>query len=71
MNLENALRLTAGIVIFIVTLIGLIFKLINPWFSIIYFLISLNLIQSSFTNWCPIVYIYKKLGLKSCQSDKP
>jgi hypothetical protein len=64
MYLENALRLTAGFVIFIVTLIGLLLNKINFYYSLIYFFISLNLIQSSFTNWCPIVWIYKKLGIK-------
>ncbi|HIQ51490.1 MAG TPA: DUF2892 domain-containing protein, partial [Nautiliaceae bacterium] len=45
----------------------LIFKKIDPYFSILYFLVSLNLIQSSFTNWCPIKTFYEKvLKLKEC-----
>jgi len=67
MKLENALRLTAGVVIGIITIIGIITKKVDIYFSILYFLVSLNLIQSSFTNWCPIKVIYEKVfKLKGC-----
>jgi hypothetical protein len=61
MKLENALRLTAGIVIALVTTIGILIKKVDIYFSIIYFFISLNLIQSAFTNWCPIKTFYEKI----------
>jgi len=31
------------------------------WFTVF---IGLNLLQSSFTNWCPMISILKKYGLK-------
>ncbi len=27
--------------------------------------VGLNLLQSAFTNWCPMMYILKRLGVKS------
>ena len=64
MYLENALRLTAGIVLALVTTLGVLLNYVNIYFSLIYYFMALNLIQSSFTNWCPIVWLYKKLGIK-------
>ncbi|RUM30458.1 MAG: DUF2892 domain-containing protein, partial [Aquifex sp.] len=28
---------------------------------------SLNQIQSAFTNWCPVMSLYRALGVKECQ----
>ena len=29
--------------------------------------VGLNLLQSAFTGWCPMMTILKKLGVKSCE----
>jgi hypothetical protein len=34
--------------------------------------VGLNLLQSAFTNWCPMMAILQKLGVKSqCQPHEP
>jgi len=38
---------------------------VNPnWFLLTAFA-GLNLLQSAFTNWCPAMWIFKKMGLKN------
>jgi hypothetical protein len=61
MNVEQSLRLIAGIVVLISLLLGVY---VHPnWFFLTGF-VSLNLIQSAFTNWCPMITILRKLGVK-------
>ena len=61
MNVERSLRLIAGIVVLISLLLGVY---VHPnWFLLTGF-VSLNLIQSAFTNWCPMMTILRKLGMK-------
>lgn len=66
MNVERALRIIAGTFILISLALT---HYHNPnwmWFTAF---IGLNLLQSGFTNYCPMMTILKKAGLKSC-SDK-
>jgi len=61
MNIERALRLAAGIAVAFG--LGLLFW--KPFYGKIFLaFVSINLIQSSFTNWCPMITIFKKCGLK-------
>lgn len=61
MNVEQSLRLIAGIVVLVSLLLGMY---VHPnWFFLTGF-VSLNLIQSAFTNWCPMMTILRKLGVK-------
>ncbi|MFZ8860355.1 MAG: YgaP family membrane protein [Thermocrinis sp.] len=40
---------------------------LENWFWKFFLLfMSLNQIQSAFTNWCPVITLYKKLGIKEC-----
>ena len=68
MSLNAALRLMAGVVILISLGLG---TYITPnWFYLTGF-VGLNLFQSGFTKWCPAVFIFQKIGLKSetCASE--
>ncbi|MGI1671025.1 MAG: DUF2892 domain-containing protein [Neptuniibacter sp.] len=68
MSLNAALRLMAGVVILVSLGLG---TYINPnWFYLTGF-VGLNLFQSGFTKWCPAVFIFQKIGLKSetCSSE--
>jgi hypothetical protein len=38
----------------------------NPNWLILTGLVGLNLFQSAFTNWCPMVWILQKLGAARC-----
>ncbi len=60
MTMDRALRLTSGVFLLLV--------LVNVhWFWKFFLLfMSLNQIQSAFTNWCPVMVLYRKLGLKEC-----
>lgn len=61
MKLNDALRLIAGLMLAISLVLS---HYVDPrwvWFSVF---ISLNLMQSAFTKWCPMITILKKLGFK-------
>ena len=68
MTIERTLRGIAGF--FVLLSIGLSWALgqvdlANPtwiWFT---GFVGLNLLQSGFTNWCPMIAILRKLGLRS------
>ncbi len=63
MNIERALRLIGG---FFVMLSAGLAALHSPYWLLFTGFVGLNLFQSGFTNWCPMVWILKKAGLKPC-----
>jgi hypothetical protein len=62
MLLNDWLRLIAGTFVLISVVLGLLFS--SYWFIFTIF-VALNLIQSAFTKWCPMITFLKKLGVKS------
>lgn len=61
MTVDRYLRLIAGIVVLATITLG---YFINPlWFLFTGF-VALNLVQSAFTNWCPMMTILRKTGVK-------
>jgi len=63
MTIERALRLLAGIVTLLSVALG---YFVSPWWLILTAFVGLNLLQSAFTNTCPAVWIFGKMGLKRC-----
>ena len=62
MTVERYLRLIAGIFVLLSLLMGIYH---HPyWFGFTGF-VALNLIQSAFTDWCPMMTFLKWLGAKS------
>jgi hypothetical protein len=61
MNVERYLRLIAGA--FVVISVGLGYWVSPYWFLFTAF-VGLNLFQSAFTNWCPMMTILRKSGVK-------
>lgn len=62
MNVERYLRLIAGFFVVLSVALG---YWVNPaWYAFTAF-VGLNLFQSSFTNWCPMMSFLKKLGVPS------
>jgi len=59
MLLNDWLRLIAGTFVLISVILGLLFS--NYWF-IFTILVALNLIQSAFTKWCPMITFFEKGG---------
>ena len=62
MTVERILRAAAGIVI----LASLLLSLASPWWLLLTAFAGVNLLQSAFTNWCPLMMVLKKLGVRSC-----
>ncbi len=63
MTVERILRAAAGIVI----LLSLLLSLASPWWLLLTAFAGVNLLQSAFTNWCPLMTVLKKLGFRSCE----
>ena len=61
MNIDKALRLVAGIKILVS--LALTYFVHANWVFFTMF-IAANLIQSAFTNWCPMMTIMRKMGLQ-------
>ena len=68
MTVERALRLTAGAFVMISVALGV---WVSPWWLAFTAFVGLNLFQSGLTDWCPAMWIYQKLGLKSCAAKGP
>jgi hypothetical protein len=60
MTTERAVRRLAATLVLLGLGLGL---LVNPWFFIIVGFVGLNLLQSSFTGFCPAEMIFCKIGL--------
>lgn len=60
MTVDRALRLMAGAVVLIS--LGLARWVSPNWLWLTAF-VGLNLLQSAFTNWCPAMAIFRKIGL--------
>jgi len=65
MTVERALRIIAGIFILISVALG---NWVHPnwyWFTAF---VGLNLFQSGFTNWCPMMTILRRLGVGAARA---
>jgi hypothetical protein len=62
MNVERALRLIAGAFVVLSVLLGMYVHPGFLWFSVF---VGANLFQSAFTNWCPMMAILRKAGLRA------
>jgi hypothetical protein len=38
---------------------------VSPWFYVFTAFVGLNLLQSGFTGWCPMMWVLGKAGLKA------
>ncbi len=62
MRIDEALRLIAGFFVMLSVALGV---WVNPWWFAFTAFVGLNLFQSAFTKWCPMIAILKKAGLKA------
>ncbi len=66
MTVNRYLRLIAGALVLISLALG---YWVHPgWFLFTAF-VGLNLFQSAFTNWCPMMTLLKKLGAPMCAHE--
>jgi hypothetical protein len=60
MTVERLLRLIAGFFIMLSVALG---HLVSPWFYLFTAFVGLNLFQSAFTNWCPMMAVLRSAGV--------
>lgn len=65
MTVERSLRLTAGLFVLVSLALG---YWVSPYWLLFTAFVGLNLLQSGFTNWCPAMAIFRKLGLPDAGS---
>ncbi|WP_373007546.1 DUF2892 domain-containing protein [Hyphomonas sp.] len=62
MNIDRAVFAFAGIVV----LAGLVLGYwVSPWWLLLVAFAGLNMLQASFTGFCPAALVFKMVGLKS------
>lgn len=63
MTVERGLRFVAGL---LVSVSAALAAFHSSWWLLVTAFVGLNLAQSGFTNWCPMVWILERLGLPRC-----
>jgi hypothetical protein len=61
MTVERSLRLIAGAYVAASVLLGIY---VSPYFLWFTLFVGLNLFQSAFTQWCPMMAILRKAGVR-------
>ena len=61
MTVERYLRLIAGFIVLVTVLLGYFH---SPYWLLFTGFVAVNLIQSAFTNWCPMMTFLRKLGVR-------
>jgi len=61
-TVERGLRLIAGIFVLISVVLAVY---VNLWFLALTAFVGANLLQSAFSNWCPMMTVLRKAGLKA------
>ena len=67
MTIERALRLIAGAFVALSVLLGIYVDNRFLWFTLF---VGLNLFQSAFTDWCPMMAILRKGGLRDDRAKR-
>lgn len=62
MSVDRAVTAFAGTMVLISLLLA---QMHSPYWLLLTAFVGLNLLQSSFTGFCPAAMLFKKLGLKS------
>jgi hypothetical protein len=66
MTLERYLRAIAGSFVLLSVALG---ATVSPKFYYFTAFVGLNLLQSAFTNWCPMITFLKRLGVAGCAHE--
>ena len=61
MRVDTALRGIAGAFVLASVALG---YWVNPWFLAFTAFVGINLLQSAFSGWCPMMWILRKAGLQ-------
>jgi len=68
MNVDHYLRMIAGFFVVLSVALG---YWVNPYWFLFTAFVGLNLFQSAFTNWCPMITFLRKLGVKDVAAAVP
>ena len=68
MTVERSLRLIAGTFVLLSLALG---WWVSPYWLLFTAAVGLNLFQSGFTNWCPMMALLKKCGMRGTGSQRP
>lgn len=63
MTIERGLRAVAGTVVLASLALGVF---LHPAWLFLTAFVGLNLLQSAFTNWCPMVWVLARVGFSPC-----
>jgi Inner membrane protein YgaP-like, transmembrane domain len=61
MDINRWLRLVAGFFVLLSVGLG---HFVSPWWYLFTAFVGLNLFQSAFTNWCPMMTFLRKFGVR-------
>lgn len=61
MTVNEGLRAIAGAFVVASVALGL---LVNPWWFAFTAFVGLNLFQSAFSHWCPMMWVLRALGFE-------
>ena len=61
MTVNEGLRAIAGSFILLSVTLGI---LVNPWFFAFTAFVGLNLLQSAFSHWCPMMSLLRRIGFR-------
>jgi hypothetical protein len=61
MTVNEYLRAVAGVFVLISVALG---HWVSPYFFLFTAFVGLNLLQSAFTKWCPMISILRKAGVR-------
>ena len=67
-TIERALRLVAGAFVALSVVLGIYVSPMFLWFTLF---VGLNLFQSAFTDWCPMMAMLRKAGLPGAATTAP
>lgn len=62
MNLDRAVLAFAGIVVLVSAILSIT---VHPWWIALTIFAGFNLLQSSFTGFCPAAMVFRALGVRS------
>ena len=62
MNIDRAVMAFAGSVVIVSLVLA---HFVSPWWLLLTLFVGLNLLQASFTGFCPLALVLRKIGVKS------
>ena len=63
MTIERGLRAIAGTVVLASAALAVFH---GPYWLLLTAFVGVNLLQSAFTNWCPMVWLLGRCGMRPC-----